>query len=62
MRNTEPDSESLNFLWARMIESPDESDAMKVLDQLVPIVQSLLRHVDELQGEIELLKRDQATN
>lgn len=57
MRDTQPQREQLESTWAMLANSSGAtSDLLQALMDLTQIAVATLRHVDELQGEINELK------
>lgn len=55
MRDTNYDRANLDKTWT-LLMATSNPNALDVLQRLIPVVQSLLSHVDELQIEINELK------
>lgn len=56
MRDTTRDRNNLISAWT-LLMATSNPNALDVLQKLIPVVQSLLSHVDELQIEIKDLKQ-----
>lgn len=56
MRDTTRDRNNLISAWT-LLMATSNPNALDVLQRLIPVVQSLLSHVDELQIEIKDLKQ-----
>lgn len=60
LRNTQPQREQLESTWAMLNQSSGAtSDLLQALLDLTQVAVAMLRHVDELQGEINELKGKQ---
>lgn len=55
IKSTEIARADLDRVWLMIMESPSNSDPMRILEKLHPIVLALVRHIDDLQAEVNAL-------
>lgn len=59
MRDTQPQREQLEYVWTTLTQSSGATaDLLQALMDLTQVAVATLRHVDELQGEVNELRRE----